>query len=217
MRRACAPPSTGGPTAAECRPSDKAPDGPTQSLLDPDHPLAREAVGTQGVSLCRKQDFLELFKDVRFDEVSISSSVPAFFTLAGLMLAARETGVPLNRLRGSILHGPLYTEDCSYAWHLPVEFRVRLALDSIEFCSQHMPKFHAYLEDTYFFSEVRPDAGRRDGIGLCAAAASGAQASCPRAGDRTLSLRVSPFWSIAAWISSKRSPRSVPRAAFMQR
>ena len=153
MRRACAPPSTGGPTAAECRPSDKAPDGPTQSLLDPDHPLAREAVGTQGVSLCRKQDFLELFKDVRFDEVSISSSVPAFFTLAGLMLAARETGVPLNRLRGSILHGPLYTEDCSYAWHLPVEFRVRLALNSIEFCSQHMPKFHAYLEDTYFFSE----------------------------------------------------------------
>ena len=115
--------------------------------------MAREAVGTQGVSLCRKQDFLELFKGVRFDEVSISSSVPAFFTLAGLMLAARETGVPLNRLRGSILHGPLYTEDCSYAWHLPVEFRVRLALDSIEFCSQHMPKFHAYLEDTYFFSE----------------------------------------------------------------
>ena len=128
-------------------------DAPTQSLIDPDHPLAREAVGTQGVSLCRKQDFLELFKGVRFDEVSISSSVPAFFTLAGMMLAARETGVPLNRLRGSILHGPLYTEDCSYAWHLPVEFRVRLALDSIEFCSQHMPKFHAYLEDTYFFSE----------------------------------------------------------------
>jgi len=128
-------------------------DAPTQSLLDPDHPLAREAVGTQGVSLCRKQDFLDLYKDVRFDEASISSSTPAFFSLAGLVLAAREANFPLDRLRGSILHGPLYTEDCSYAWHLPVEFRVRLALDSIEFCSQHMPKFHAYLEDTYFFSE----------------------------------------------------------------
>ena len=30
---------------------------------------------------------------------------------------------------------------------------MRLALDSIEYCSRHMPKFHAYLEDTYFFSE----------------------------------------------------------------
>jgi len=56
-------------------------------------------------------------------------------------------------LRGSILHGPLFTEDCSYACHLPVEFRVRLALDSIDYCSRYMPKFHAYVEDTYFFSE----------------------------------------------------------------
>jgi methylmalonyl-CoA mutase, N-terminal domain len=128
-------------------------DAPTQSLLDPDHPLAREAVGTQGVSLCRKQDFLDLFKDLPFDQASISSSVPAFFALPGLVLAAREARFPLDRLRGSILHGPLYTEDCSYAAHLPVEFRVRLALDSMEYCSQHMPKFHAYLEDTYFFSE----------------------------------------------------------------
>ena len=128
-------------------------DAPTQSLLDPDHPLAREAVGTQGVSLCRKQDFLDLFHGVRFDQVSISSSVPAFFALAGLVLSAREAGFPLDRLRGSILHGPLYTEDCSYAWRLPVEFRVRLALDSIEYCSRQTPKFHAYVEDTYFFSE----------------------------------------------------------------
>jgi methylmalonyl-CoA mutase, N-terminal domain len=128
-------------------------DGPTQSLLDPDHPLAREAVGTQGVSLCRKQDFLDLFRGVPFDRVSISSSAPSFFALSGLVLAARQAKFPLERLRGSILHGPLYTEDCSYAWHLPVDFRVRLALDSIEYCSQHMPKFHAYVEDTYFFSE----------------------------------------------------------------
>ena len=44
-------------------------DAPTQSLLDPDHPLARSAVGTQGVSLCRKQDFLDLFRGVPFDRV----------------------------------------------------------------------------------------------------------------------------------------------------
>lgn len=128
-------------------------DAPTQSLLDPDHPLAREAVGTQGVSLCRKQDFLDLFKNVPIDRVSVSSSVPSFFAISGLVLAARDAGIPPEALRGSVLHAPLYTEDCSYAWNLPVDFRVRLALDSIEYCSRHMPKFHAYLEDTYFFSE----------------------------------------------------------------
>lgn len=128
-------------------------DAPTQSLLDPDHTLAREAVGTQGVSLCRKQDFLDLLEGVPFDRVSVSTSVPSFFALSGLALAARQVGFPLDKLRGSVLHAPLYTEDCSYAYHLPVDFRVRLALDSIEYCSEHMPKFHAYLEDTYFFSE----------------------------------------------------------------
>ena len=82
-----------------------------------------------------------------------TGSVPSFFALSGLVLSAREAGLPLNQLRGSVLHAPLYTEDCSYAWHLPVKFRVRLALDSIAYCSEQMPKFHAYLEDAYFFSE----------------------------------------------------------------
>jgi len=122
-------------------------------MMDPDHPLGRHAVGTQGVSLCRKQDYLELFEGVPFDKVSVSNSAPAIFAVAGLVIAAREAGFPIEKLRGSVLHGPLYTEDCSYAFHLPVEFRTRIALDSIEFCTKQMPKYHAYLEDTYFFSE----------------------------------------------------------------
>lgn len=73
--------------------------------------------------------------------------------LSGLVLAAREAKFPLEQLRGSVLQGPLYTEDCSYATHLPVAFRARLALDCIEFCARDVPKFHSYVEDTYFFSE----------------------------------------------------------------
>lgn len=128
-------------------------DAPTQSMLDPDNPLARAAVGTQGVSLCRKQDYIDLFKGVPFASTSISSSVPAIMSLSGLVLAAREADFPIDKLRGSVLQPPLYVEDCSYAFHLPVEFRVRLSLDCMEYCALHMPKFHSYIEDTYFFSE----------------------------------------------------------------
>lgn len=128
-------------------------DAPTQSMLDADHPLALAAVGTQGVSLCRKQDYLDLFEGVPFAMTSISSSAPAIMALCGLVLAAREAKFPLEKLRGSVLQGPLYTEDCSYATHLPVAFRTRLALDCMEFCARQMPKFHSYVEDTYFFSE----------------------------------------------------------------
>lgn len=129
-------------------------DSPTQAMMDPDHPLAREAVGTQGVSLCCKQDFIDLYRGLPLDQVSVSSSVPAIVAISGLILAARETGFPIDKLRGSVLQPPLYAEDCCYAVHLPVEFRVRLSLDTMEYCANEMPRFHSFLEDTYFFSEA---------------------------------------------------------------
>ena len=141
-------------------------DAPTQSMLDPDHPLSRESVGTQGVSLSTKRDYLELFQDVSFEGISVSTSVPAVFALAGLTLAAREKGFPLDQLRGSVLHPPLYVEDCAYAWRLPVDVRVRMALDSIEYCTDRMPRFHAYLEDTYFFAESGLDAVEEMALGF---------------------------------------------------
>jgi methylmalonyl-CoA mutase N-terminal domain/subunit len=52
-------------------------DSPTQAYMDPDHPLAANIVGTQGVSLCFLQDYRELFKDIPLDSISVSSSVPA--------------------------------------------------------------------------------------------------------------------------------------------
>jgi len=35
-------------------------DSPTQSLMDPDHPLAKHVIGTQGVSLCCHNDYRDL-------------------------------------------------------------------------------------------------------------------------------------------------------------
>lgn len=129
-------------------------DSPTQAMMDPDHPLAREAVGTQGVSLCCKQDFIDLYRDLPFDQISVSSSVPAIIALSGLILSARDAGFQIDKLRGSVLQPPLYAEDCGYAIHLPVEFRVRMSLDTMEYCAKEMPRFHSFLEDTYFFSEA---------------------------------------------------------------
>jgi methylmalonyl-CoA mutase N-terminal domain/subunit len=98
-------------------------DGPTMSMIDPDHPIAAPAAGTQGVSACRREDYLELFDGIDIGETSVSSSIPAVFSIAGLVHAARVGGVPLQKLRGSTIQVPLYCEDCSYRYHLPVNFR----------------------------------------------------------------------------------------------
>jgi len=141
-------------------------DSPTMAMLDPDHPLAAAAVGTQGVSLCCKDDYLALFRDLPLAELSISSSVPPIFAMTGLYLAARCMGIAPNRLRGSVLQAPLYAEDCGYPMHLPFDLRVRLSADVMQFCAVEMPKFHAYVEDTYFFSESGLDGVEEMALGF---------------------------------------------------
>jgi methylmalonyl-CoA mutase N-terminal domain/subunit len=128
-------------------------DTPTVAGLDPDHPMCAPAVGTSGVSLCRRQDFIELFDGIPLDAITISHSLFAPFALAGQYLAAQAYGVDPAVLRGSAIQAPMYVEDCSYAVFMPFELRMRLSLDSIVFCTRTMPRFHAYLEDTYFISD----------------------------------------------------------------
>lgn len=128
-------------------------DTPTQALMDPDHPLAANAIGTQGVSLCNKQDYLDLFRELPLDRISISLSLPAIFSLAGFYLASRTYKCPFDKLRGSTILTPFYSEDVTYAIGLPFKARVRMAADVIDFCAKEMPRFHSFVEDTYYFSE----------------------------------------------------------------
>lgn len=129
-------------------------DSPTQGLLDPDHPIAQKTVGTQGTSLCRRQDYIDLLSGLPIDTMSTSMSLPPSFGVCGLYLAAEKFGIDPKVLRGSVVNGPFYGEECSYAIHMPFKLRVRLGTDAIEFATREMPKFHAFLEDTYFIADA---------------------------------------------------------------
>lgn len=141
-------------------------DSPTMSWIDPDHPLAQHATGTQGASLCCLRDYRELYQDIPLEEISVSNSLPAPFAIAGLYLTAKERGLDAGKLRGSVVQFILYGEDCSYAVHLPLALRLRLTCDSIQFCSAEMPRFHPFLEDTYFISEGGIDPAEEMALGF---------------------------------------------------
>ncbi len=132
-------------------------DAPTQAFLDADHPYARHAIGNQGVSVCRADDYRALYEGVPLERVSVDHSLPAGFAVAGLLLAARAHGVDPAVLRGSAILPPLFAEDTAYSSNLPVELHLRLATDSIAFCAQHLPKFHPFVEDTYYISDGSVD------------------------------------------------------------
>ncbi|OGL18925.1 MAG: hypothetical protein A3K12_09555 [Candidatus Rokubacteria bacterium RIFCSPLOWO2_12_FULL_71_19] len=141
-------------------------DTPTMAYLDPDHPAAAHAVGTQGVSLCCLEDYRELYAGLPLDGLTVSHSLPPLFGIAGFYLAARERGIDPARLRGSVVQPPFYCEDCGYATHMPFPLRLRMTVDSIEFASREMPRFHAFLEDTYYISDGGLDAVEEMALGF---------------------------------------------------
>jgi len=141
-------------------------DNPTMSALDPDHPMCVPAVGTTGVSLCRKLDFTELLAGIPLDRITLSHSLPPAFAIAGQYLAARDSGIDPAVLRGSAIQPPLYSQDCSYSTFLPFAVRMRLTLDSIVFSLREMPRFHAFLEDTYYISDGGLDIVEEMSLGL---------------------------------------------------
>ena len=141
-------------------------DAPSMAMMDPDHPLAVNAVGTQGVSMCRLQDFRDLWQDLQLDAITVSSSMPGLLTACALYLVARDNNTPADKLRGSVIQAPFYSEPCGYSTHLPFDLRLRLASDCIEFCTKVMPKFHAFVEDTYFFCEAGLNAVEEMALGF---------------------------------------------------
>lgn len=141
-------------------------DTASMALVDPDHPRAAASVGTAGVSACRLIDYIELYDGMPLDRITFSHSLYAPFCVAGLYLAARHHGYDSTRVRGSVINAPIYAEDCGYATHLPYELRMRLALDTITFCAREMPKFHSFIEDTYFISDGGLDAVEEMALGF---------------------------------------------------
>jgi methylmalonyl-CoA mutase N-terminal domain/subunit len=141
-------------------------DSPCMAYMDPDHPLAAHAVGTQGVSLCSLEDYRELFKDIPLDSAVVSCSLPSSISAASLSIIAGDNNVPLDRLRGSVIQAPFYVEDCGYASHMPFRLRLRLSVDCIKFCTEEMPKFHSFVEDTYFIAETGMDAANEMALGF---------------------------------------------------
>ncbi len=141
-------------------------DSATSLGLDPDHPMSRDSVGTQGVSLCRRQDVLDLLKDIPLDKVSFSCSLPPTTTVAGLMLACDSYGFSPSVIRGSMINAPLYGEPCCYATHFPTDYRVRSTLDVIEYCVKNLPRYHGHIEDTYFFAESGLDGVEEMALGF---------------------------------------------------
>jgi methylmalonyl-CoA mutase N-terminal domain/subunit len=97
-----------------------------------------------------------LFGGIPLDQVSVSMTInaPAAIMLAFYVVAAERQGVGPAQLAGTIQTDILKEYIAQKEWCFPVDPALRLVTDMIEWCAQHMPRWHPISISGYHIREA---------------------------------------------------------------
>src|ERR1700719_2392684 len=120
-------------------------DLPTQCGYDSDDPEYGEEVGRVGVAVDTLADAEILFDGIPLNKISTSFTIngTAAILLAFYVAAAEKSGVPREKLTGTIQNDILKEYASRGTWIWPPEPSLRLIADTIEFCAAEVPRFNA--------------------------------------------------------------------------
>lgn len=131
-------------------------DLPTQIGFDADDPLAKGEVGKVGVSISSVEDMATLFEGIPLDKVSTSMTInaPAAILLAFYIAVAKDQGVPLNKLRGTIQNDILKEYVARGTYIFPPEPSMRLITDIFQYCKDQIPRWNTISISGYHIREA---------------------------------------------------------------
>src|SRR5476649_2343003 len=131
-------------------------DMPSLMGYDSDHHRSRGEVGREGVAVDTVLDMETLFAGIPLDEVTVSMTInaPAAIMLAFYVVAAERQGVEPERLGGTIQTDILKEYIAQKEWCFPVDPAMRLVTDMVQWCSEHMPRWHPISISGYHIREA---------------------------------------------------------------
>jgi methylmalonyl-CoA mutase N-terminal domain/subunit len=137
-------------------------DMPTLMGYDSDHARSLGEVGREGVAIDSLADMETLFGGIPLGEVSTSMTIngPAAMLLAFYACVGEEQGVALERLRGTVQTDILKEYIAQKEWIFPPEPSMRLVVDMVEWCTQHMPLMHPVSISGYHIREAGSNAAQ---------------------------------------------------------
>jgi methylmalonyl-CoA mutase N-terminal domain/subunit len=135
-------------------------DLPTQLGYDSDDPLSEGSVGRVGVAVDSLADMEIIFQDIPLDKVSTSMTInaPATLLLAMYIAVGEKQGVPQEKLMGTTQNDILKEFIARGTYIFPPEPSIKLALDIVEYCAKHVPRWNTLNITGYHFREAGADA-----------------------------------------------------------
>ena len=131
-------------------------DLPTQIGYDADDPMSLGEVGRVGVSISSLEDMQTLFKDIPLDKVSTSMTInaPAAILLAMVISVAKQQGVELDKLRGTIQNDILKEYIARGTYIFPPKPSMRLITDIFTYCQAQIPNWNTISISGYHIREA---------------------------------------------------------------
>ena len=131
-------------------------DLPTLMGVDSDSPLSEGEVGKCGVAVDSLEDMEILFDGIRLDQVTTSMTInaPAAMLLAMYVAIAEKQGVNSAKIRGTVQNDILKEFIAQKEWIFPPQPSMRLVVDSIQFCSEHLPAYNSISISGYHIREA---------------------------------------------------------------
>jgi len=123
---------------------------------DSDHVRSLGEVGREGVAVDTLDDMEQLFDGIPLGGVTTSMTInaPAAILLAFYVLVGEEQGVPPEKLGGTIQTDILKEYIAQKEWCFPIEPAMRLVTDMVEWCTEHMPRWHPVSISGYHIREA---------------------------------------------------------------
>ena len=131
-------------------------DMPTLYGYDTDDPRAAGEFGKCGVAVSSLADMETLFEGIPLGQVTTSMTInsPAAIIWAMYIVVAEKQGVPLDRIGGTLQNDILKEYLAQNEYIFPPEPSLRLVVDTVEFATNHLPRWNPISISGYHIREA---------------------------------------------------------------
>ena len=131
-------------------------DMPTLMGYDSDSPMSRGEVGKCGVAIDTLKDMEILFDGIDLSKVTTSMTInpPASILLAMYICVAEKQGVGMDKIGGTIQNDMLKEFIAQKTFMLPPEPSIKLIVDTVEYCTENVPRWNTISISGYHIREA---------------------------------------------------------------